>query len=674
MMLETVFRRSIPGFLVLAVALSSSPAAALTVHEAKCRAQLSESFRNVARYATRAVRVCHHKRNRGYLPASLNCNDPQAADLATGSERANAETRFGVVLNAHCKDVPSVLAQFPRCPAAGRLVDDGGATTGIDSFDELQQCLSAQLDDILGRAAGHTLGLPDLPLDRYAAKCHGLIAKTFFKIVDKTFRDRSECQLELDEQGGPLGFACASDQFGEIAYMVDRYAGKVEAYCALSAATVDSCAATASGIADCAIRERAMRTGGGIVAMAWELPGTCPGAIRLRFDHDVDSNDADTGWSGFNHDSVPAGDYDAAQYVLACDADCANCTGSSPSVPGDHCRCNGDASVHCSADPDCAGFGETCTCYLSPPIHVSAGGAPYCTLTPIEAPMTGSVDLSTGAASLDVGIRQRIGYGLEQTAICPVCDAGLCNGGARDGLPCSVDAVDESFGATSFDCPPTAGSNVTGQGAPIRLALSTGPSSLAFDLPCDAPLNGLACACSTCSLDNLIACNSDDECAAYGAGVCRTDGLHGGEARRPNSCSDQICTADSSTDGRCANDPDDLFCDGFLEANGSGVIACASNADCDALSGACPGNVDGNCGSCTVAQPRNCFLDPIVAAGSVEGTMAGAGCMPATSKSSLNTVYGIPGPYRVVQSFSLHRPYCLDGVTPFEEPGGSNCP
>jgi hypothetical protein len=406
--------------------------------------------------------------------------------------------------------------------------------------------------------------------------------------------------------------------------------------------------------------------------MAWELPGTCPGGIRLRFDYDT-ANDVDTGWSGHNHDSAPIGDYDAAQYAITCDADCESCAGSSPSVPADHCRCDGDASIKCSDDADCAGFGDSCTCYFAPPTHVTASGAPYCTLTPIEGSMTGAVDIATGEASLDVEIRHRIGYGVEMTRVCPACTDGLCDGGARHGLACSVDAVDDSFGPTSFDCPPTPGSNLTGSGTPVRLALSTGPASLGFDLPCDAPLDGLSCACSTCSLDYQIACNSDAECASYGAGVCRTDGLHLGKPREPNSCSDQICTADSSADGKCANDPDDLFCDGFVEANGKGVFACGNDADCEALDGAC-GGVDGDCGACTVAQPRSCFLDPIVASGSNGVTLAGVGCMPPTSKGTLNGAYGIPGPYRIVQAFSFHRPMCSDGVTPFEEPGGSNCP
>jgi hypothetical protein len=675
MALDPVFRRSIPVLFVLLATLSPAPAAAMTVHEAKCRAQLSDAYLNVVKYGARSVWRCHDRRDKGVLPASTNCNDVTTADSLTGGYLVAAEARFDIVLNAHCKDVPAVLAEFVRCPAAGRMTDDEEATNGIDSFDELSQCLSVQLRDVLGRAADHILGLPAVPLERDARRCHVTLAKYSAKVIATTFRSRSEYQVATDEAGGPVSFAYATaDPEEAISRAIERAADKLESRCGLYAAAMDSCADTASGIADCAIRERAAQAGGGLTSMAWELPGTCPGGIRLRFDYDADGNDVDTGWTGHNHDSAPIGDYDAAQYTITCDSDCENCTGSSPFVPADHCRCDDDASVHCSEDADCAGFGEACTCYFAPPTHVTASGAPYCTLTPIESPMAGVVNMATGEASLDVELRQRIGYGVEMTRVCPGCTDGLCDGGARDGLACSVDAVDDSFGATSFDCPPTPGSNLTGLGTPVRLALSTGSTSLGFDLPCDAPLDGLSCACSTCSLDNQIACNSDAECASYGAGVCRTDGLHLGESRAPNSCSDQICTADSPTDGKCANDPDDLFCDGFVEANGTGVIACGTNADCEILDGSC-GGVDGDCGACTVAQPRSCFLDPIVASGSsLDSTMAGAGCMPPTSKPSLNGAYGIPGPYRIVQAFSLHRPMCSNGVTPFEEPGGSNCP
>jgi hypothetical protein len=674
MTFDPYFRRSSRAVLVLLLVLTAAPAAAMTVHEAKCRAQLSDSYEDVITAARRAVALCHRRRDKGALPASTNCNLPVVADSATRGDIADAEAKFLKTLEAHCKDVPAVLAQFVRCPSAGRLVDDGGPTTGIDSFEELAQCLSVQLNDVFGRAAEKALGLPDLPLDRDARKCHSAIARDLGVVIQKTFRHRSECQRAIDEGGGPVSLACATDPYGIVADIVSSFSSRIESRCATSAAMVDSCATTGSGIAECAMRELAARTAGGLSAMAWELKGTCPGAMRLRFDYDVHANDVDTGWSGFNHDSVPIGDYDAAQYALACDEDCINCTGASPSVPADHCRCDGDASVQCGDDTDCAEVGGTCTCYFAPPTHVSSI-APYCTMTPITSPMAGSADLAAGTVSLDVEIRQRIGYGGGHITICPVCVSGLCDGGARDGLACTPDAVDPSFGDTSFDCPPQPGANLTGQGVAVRLSLSTEALSLPFHLPCDAPLSDLSCACSTCSLDNRIACNSDAECEDLGAGVCRTDGLHDGDARRPNSCSDHVCTSDplDPGDGICANDPEDLFCDGFVQANGRGVLTCATDSDCESLAPLCPGGLNGDCGSCSVAQPRECFLGPIEAAPS-EGTMAGGGCIPPTLKSTLDQAYGIPGPYRIQQAFSFHGPMCSDGVTPFEEPGGSNCP
>jgi hypothetical protein len=667
--LHPLLGRSISCALGLILLLTAAPAAAMTVLEAKCRATLADAFSDVVKYAHKAGPKCHRKRGKGTFPPETDCNDLAVADGLTGGSLADAESRLETRLAAHCKDVPNVLAQFPRCPWPGNLTDDGGATTGIDSFEELSQCLLFHLHDIVERNARDVLGHPDVPLGRDASKCHSQIAKHLEQIPRRIYRYRSECQLLTDDEDGPITYACASyDADGSIAKSVEKAAFSIASRCEAYAGEVDSCATTAAGIADCAIRERAVTTGGGLVAMVFELPGTCPGGIRLRFDYDLESNQADTGWSGLNHDAVTIGNFDAAQYAVTCDGDCVNCSGSSPVVPADHCRCDGDASVQCADDGDCSGSGDHCTCFFAPPTHVRASSTPYCTLSAIEAPMTGSVDLTTGAASLDLGLRQRIGFGT-----CPTCVAGFCDGGARDGLSCKPDSHEETFGSTSFDCPPGVGSNLTGSGVSVGVSLSTAPVSLGFHLPCDAPFEGASCACSTCSLDNGIACNSDAECASAAAGICRTDGLHGGVARRPNSCSDQVCAPDPSSigEGTCANDPDDLYCDGMLQADGRGMFWCETDADCDGWDPLCT-NLD--CGTCSLAQARNCFLDPIEASPADTGTMVATGCMPSTLKSTLNAAYGIPGPYRLRQEVTLHRPMCADGVTPFDAPGGSSCP
>ena len=225
--------------------------------------------------------------------------------------------------------------------------------------------------------------------------------------------------------------------------------------------------------------------------------------------------------------------------------DCGGCSAAVAPID-DACSCNGDGSVGCSNNAECAGFGGTCECFLHPPLHFNPGGTPICVTDRISGAMGGSVDTVSGTASLTAPTRETIYIGFGQQQACPICDAGLCNGGPRDGLACSVDGSDATFGDVSYDCPPNPLSNITGTGFGQPINLTTGSFSLPFNLACDAPLGGYDCACSTCTLNNQIACNSDAECAAVFAGTCRTDSLHGGVSRAPNGCGDLVCSPDPS--------------------------------------------------------------------------------------------------------------------------------
>jgi len=269
--------------------------------------------------------------------------------------------------------------------------------------------------------------------------------------------------------------------------------------------------------------------------------------------------------------------------------------------------------------------------------------------------------------------RYRIYLGDSQDRPCPKCIAGACLGGARNGLACSVDASDATFGPVSYDCPPDPFDNISGSGVISNLNYTTGPASLPFALACDAPLGALDCACSTCSLNNAITCNSNAECAAHAAGVCRTDGLHGGASRTPNNCNDFICSPDPNGDaneGTCLAGPTDTFCDGYVRSNGDGILTCSQNSDCSPLNSICPNN---DCGNCTISTLRDCFLDPIVAQGVPGEKIVGTGCMGPATSAAVSTVCGWPGPFRIQQNLAT-TVFCPDGITPFEQPGGSNCP
>ena len=148
--------------------------------------------------------------------------------------------------------------------------------------------------------------------------------------------------------------------------------------------------------------------------------------------------------------------------------------------------------------------------------------------------------------------------------------------------------------------------------------------------------------------------------------------------RRPNACDDLTCEdADGSgpgEEGICEGENDtNSYCDGFTYGDGSGIIACSTNADCTTFDSQCPNS---DCGDCTVMpQPRRCFLNPIDARG-IAGTdgaeLVAAFCVGHTSSVFHNAAEGLPGPGRLKLDVGLTA-YCLDGTTEYEL-GGSSCP
>lgn len=665
------------GVSLIAALLAAVPAAhAITADEAKCRTKLATSLAKYVKAAQKAVNSCHKARDKGDLPAMTNCNDLVVADTNTGSKASAAKAKAGTDITTACSAVPSVLTQFVRCPAPFQASDDAG-TSGIDSLSELTTCLFLHIDDQLTSAYTEAMGSPTITTTDQG-KCHAAIGKNLAKVIDTTVKERSNCQKKLDKTAPTLGFSCATyDAKLKISKAIDKGVSSIATLCASPAvaAAMDSCAATGAELADCAVEEGAGVTAAATASLLWELPGNCPGGAKLRFEESLGETDYDFGWRSYNSEHDPASGFPVARYALSgCDSECENCSTSGVTSPPEACRCNGDGSVLCSVDGDCAGFGGTCQCHMGPPMHLSAGGLALCVRPVLASALTGSADPTTGDVSLSGTVRFLIHSGLSILRPCPTCAGGTCHGGARDGLACSVDGSDATFGDVSYDCPPNPASNISGTGLRIPVSFTTGSVSLPAAVPCDAPLNFLDCACSTCSLDNTIPCNSDAECSGVGAGVCRTDGGHGGPFRKPNECSDLACSPDPSlepNEGKCLADPDTLSCDGFLREDGRGVISCDDNSDCAAYSPLCNG---GGCGTCSVAHTPDCFLDPIAASGAAGDKVVTAGCMVPTSVPATNTVFGLPGPFRIQQPISFGDYTCADLVTPFIAPGGSNCP
>jgi hypothetical protein len=304
--------------------------------------------------------------------------------------------------------------------------------------------------------------------------------------------------------------------------------------------------------------------------------------------------------------------------------------------------------------------------YWGPPSPLDAGALPLCIVNTITQPMiTGTLNIATGAADTTLMQRTKIHLGMTQIEPCPICVSGTCSAGERAGQPCTVNATSD-FGDVSYDCQPSNGLNISGSGWPNEISLTTATASVSATLACDPPFGSENCACSVCSLDPLVPCTSDADCAAASAGICVVDGTHPGDSRQRNSCSDATCTPAGGDEGECLAD-EDFFCDGLLRGDDSGYLSCNTNSDCDAYF---PG-----AGACTLSKFHDCFLDPIVASGNAgphESTLAGVYCAVPTSNGAINSVFGLPGPVRVKLDTQLTA-LCSDGLTPWG-PGGGNCP
>jgi hypothetical protein len=683
------FYAGVSACLAASLLAAPSPARAQTGAEAKCRSAIAKSMGKYVKTLQKAVLKCHKRRNKGSIAPATDCSDPLAADAAANKDKAAATLAKAVdaMGSAACQSSPAVLTEFARCPAPFETADDGGATSGIDDFGELSTCLSLHAVKLVQDAADELLGTPTLPLDKDQQKCHATIGKVYSKIVDTMVKERAKCQKKLDKSGGGLGFACATaDPKGKIAAAREKGKAKIASKCApvenaaltlgraafpRAVGDLDSCAEDVNGLVTCVVGAVTDAAGGGAAAMLWELPGICPGNGSYQVVPVATDTEVDTGWTGNVHDMDPILGYKGVTFTITCDADCANCVSTSVDPSADACRCSGDASVQCAADLDCGGVGGACDCFYGPPAPYIASGNPVCVVTQIAGSMSGGLDPVTGDVSLTIPALLRIYNGFNYNAPCPHCTGGLCEGGARNGLSCSVDATDATFGTVSYDCPPDPLSNLTGFGITTTAHFTTGTLSLPFALPCDAPLSAFDCACAVCSGDTSIACNSDTVCSAASAGTCSSHGA--GVARYPNLCNDLVCSpdpGDGPNEGTCLAGPVDHFCDGWLRSNGEGLIYCIANVDCDAYGPVCP---DGNCGSCTLSKNRDCFLDPIVAEGVPAKTLVGEGCIGPTGNAGINGAVGWPGAYRVRQNLAADL-LCSDGVTPYYPPGGSNCP
>ncbi|MFP6598891.1 MAG: hypothetical protein VB852_00435 [Deltaproteobacteria bacterium] len=675
--------------------LSAAPADAWDKGEMKCRATISKGLGKYVSTAQKAIGGCHKSRDKGKISSSKNCNDLSEADIKTKVPKAASKLRGSIHgAKSKCKDKKSgqvytnVLANFERCPSPGQATDDGGATDGIDDFGELGDCLIALANAQVQQSARDIIGLPGpSSLSKGQLKCHGTLPKAYMKYIDTVAKERGKAQAGSDKAGGTAVWSQANyDGKGKIAKALAKAMGSVDKSCSgLSLAelnAIESCGDTPQQIKDC-VETIADKQARGLVSSQFVIAPRCAAKVQIKSfagtGVQLTNTGLDTGWTGMGHGVDILDGFIGQASFTGCDADCRNCgveLDPDKTQPWANCRCSNDYTQTCDtvAGPDADDCGgATCNCHFGPPLPLSAGGAPVCVMTNITDDLEGSVDQGTATAETTIRSSAVVRLGISQSQPCPTCDGdgaandgnngGTCNGGSRDGQSCDVNANHPTFGSVSYHCPPD-GANISGAGLNISFTITGGSVSLPFNTQCDSPFTSYACACAVCSGDTSLPCNSDAECSAAGAGTCTSNG--GGANRWPNSCADGVCT-----DGVCNAGPAATFCDGMLRANGGGILACQTDGDCQALNSECPG---GDCGSCSLTEPRSCFTDPITAEGDTSqngGDVVATFCTPPSNSMAINTAAGSPGPSRITVSMEFEG-LCDDGSVA-EPPAGSNC-
>lgn len=693
------WRRTAGGALLLTFLFAGAPESrAQTSSEVACRNVISKNLAKFVSVAFKDISSCHRKRSAGKLPLSTNCNDLFSIP---GTRSVTAYEKASKAMLAACPDtLTGVLADFARCPSPHSILDNDGATDGIDTFQEASSCVLNLAATLANGAAATVLGKPTVLPGRGAARCQGALGRLLRKRIVTIGKVRRTCQSASDRNGGGLGYSCATFDDGTIAANLADFVEDVSTSCAVAQdelVPLGSCGQTPEQLVRCAGGISTV-LGGGLVAEAYELPSTCKlGFVLLSLNAGIGSMRTSTrfeiGYNGLGQGVDLLDDFRLATN-LDCDDDCVNCNVTLNPIktsPSSFCRCDSDPSIHCDtingADADDCG-GGTCSCMFGPPLPLSTGGTPACVVNRFSADLLGTADGGTGLAATTIREKAVVHLGISALTPCPVCEndptandgihGGLCRGGMRDGLSCDQNAESPDFGPLSYECLPDPLSNVSGAGLALTFPLTSVDAPTIGTNLVDA---GRPVYCLQCSGDTSVGCSSDAECAALGIGTCSSNT---GSPAHANSCDDNVCTASGPTgDGVCLANAPDHFCDGVTRQDGSGLLTCNDDADCAALDASCPG---GDCGSCSISQMRACFPNPLGAAGSDSalGAVPSSGaygadlvstlCLPATADSAVNDSIGLPGPARMLINFDFLGRCASNPTLSYELPGGSNCP
>ncbi|MFN2375774.1 MAG: hypothetical protein ABR538_04505, partial [Candidatus Binatia bacterium] len=726
-----ISRTILTSLLIGAWTLAATPAEALNSPEIACRDTIAKSEAKYAKIALSTVQRCHKRRSAGDRPLGEDCNDVLVAD--DRGKLVAARTRSRSKIASACGGAPSLLSQYPACPAPASSVDDGGATTEIDDFNEVANCLLALLDAGVGELAADAMGLPAQRLLKPVLSCQQAAGRAAGDLVRTYLVERRKCQRSEDETGGPAYSCEGSDPRERIARAQASLADRIFDDCRSlpdeEVMKLEACGETTAALADCA-QSSADNQGAHFIRNAYELPEAAPttttstttttlvaacGSTFPQCDGECDSGafcentglacecvtasgacapatllrhlnarngtpagqtQLSTGWTGKTHVvDVPDDSFDAVD--VTCDGNCENCDVSYNkrfTDPTSSCRCASNPRTICNAiggadATNCGSLNPNCICYFGPALAISSGGTPVCVLNQIREDYGGTMDLRTGSYSDIIKLSSLVHLGVSQFAPCPTCEG--------DDTPYD--------GVRDGSCN---GGLQNGQTCDVNGVHRTfGPTS--FDCPPATASNisgsglqiELNLTSETRSLTAALPCDSPSG-ALCPCRVCSGNSQLGCTSNA--DCA--VAGAGACTEGgNIAIEPnqcDDGICSaaGFCEAGPVDQFCDGALHNDGRGFVSCTTNADCvalEAGACTVLDLRRCFPDPIVVSGSADvanPVNAAIFCIPPTTNDPVNLTAGLPGPGTIHLDFDVDVRCQSDLDLVYEFPDGANCP
>jgi hypothetical protein len=331
---------------------------------------------------------------------------------------------------------------------------------------------------------------------------------------------------------------------------------------------------------------------GGITDCPSTCDNTAGGPDRLVLTIADNGTDLDNGWAGnsFNFPLVPGGKLDM------CLSECDSSTDT---------LCTACGAI---------GPGTGSGIQFGAPLPLFANNVPVCVVSRWREPIRGTVDEATGATTIDVKLFSDV-YLTDANSVCPQCNNGQCNSGARQGQSCTVEAAD-------FPVFVSAG-NIQNYDLSSQCVPSSPTATLNIDfLPLTSgqadPLVGPT-PCTRLPGDPIGVPVKADDCGTSGCG---------------STCTGPACVAQVPD----PTNPGSMICKD--SKGGLSQMCCNNNTNkpCHPLAN---GGTLTRTGSINAPQPP---LPDATYPKTQSGVLAATFCIPPTGTNTIDSVTGLPGP------------------------------